>query len=203
MSLDLNTISNRAFRICGLPEVDFNAEDEQAALAMALTEQTVNACLSRQHWSFATRTFKLERDDTQEFRDGRAYAFNLPGDRLSPPLRLLSDPKDIRSIVRDFGLEQRFVYVDEAELWGRFIVKTDPDLWPPIFVEAVVFLLASHYALSAAQKVDLSQEFERKAVGSARENGCGGLMGQALALDPTPSNRQSPFDFDILNSARG
>lgn len=202
MPLDLNSIANRAFRLAGMPSVDMATESDQAQLAVSLTEPTVAACLSRQEWHFALKTFRLERDDTQQYRGGFRYAFNLPGGRLSAPLRLMRDARDIQTIVRYFGLEQNFVYADETELYGRFVVMVDPDLWPPAFVEAVVHLLASRFAL-AAQAIPLAQELERVAVGTAREDGLGGLMGQAAKLDAAAgANRQAIFVDDPFNTAR-
>jgi hypothetical protein len=203
MPLDLNTIANRAFRMAGLGSVDMAEESDQAELANSLTRPTIEACLSRQEWNFAIRTFRLDRDDTQEFCGGYRYAFNLPGDRLSGPIRLLTDPRERSSIVRNFACEGRFAYADEAVLYGRFMVMVDPDLWPPIFREAVVHLLASRFALAAAQQTTLAGELERLAIGTPREEGLGGLLGQAAKLDAASgSNREPAFLADTFNLVR-
>lgn len=204
MSHSLNAISDRAFILAGLPKVDFAEESDQAALAVETAEMVVDGALSRQEWSFNTEWFQLTRDDTRVARDGYAYAFNLPGDRLGTgPLRLQVDPNDRTTIVRNFGLVGRFLCTDEPVVWGKFSLRVDPDLWPPIFMQAVVMLLASYYCLSAAQKADLAAEYERKAVGSPRENGMGGLMGQAASMDAAATaNREPIFTSDPLNDAR-
>ena len=203
MPMDFNTIANQAFRLAGLPNVDFAAENDQAELAVSVTERTIYSCLSRQEWNWAMKTFRLDRDDTQEFRGGYRYAFNLPGGRLSQQLRVMTDPRNIDSIVRDFGQEGRFLYCDEQTVYARFMVMKEPDLWPAVFLDAVVTLLASRFALAAAQHISLAQELERIAIGTARDDGLGGLLGQAAKLDESSvANRQPMFVSDHFNLVR-
>lgn len=203
MPLDFNTIANQAFRMAGLPNVDFAAETEQAELAVSVTERTIKSCLSRQEWNWAMKTHRLDRDDTQDYRGGYRYAFNLPGGRLSQQLRVMTNPRDLDSLVRDFGQEGRFLFCDEPDVYARFMVMLDPDLWPAVFLDAVVTLLASRFAVAAAQQIPLAQELERMAIGTARDDGLGGLLGQAAKLDAAAgANRQPMFIQDQFNLVR-
>ena len=103
--------------------------------------QALRSLLSLHHWGFATRYEPLRRVDKQG--DARfAYVFALPSEVLE--MVALYDAAGERM---SFAVQGQYVLADQPQIWGQWIDgAVEPNAFPPLFVEALAWQLASMLA---------------------------------------------------------
>lgn len=152
-------ICNMALRHCGAGQSISNleAETSEAALACKLFyDQALGELLDAFPWPFAKKITALaliEDDPNDEW--GHSYA--LPSD-CSNPIRILSGVRNdtpesaIRFLIGSdaSGVSILYCDLDDAELEYVFF-HDDPVRYPPPFVKALAYLLATYLAPSLAK----------------------------------------------------
>lgn len=157
-------------------------------------------CFGVHDWAFCRRTSRLTRESAEP-QNGWRYGFALPGDRIGPPLKLLSDPRR-ETPLRSFDIEGETLFADEEQAWARCKVAVDPSAWPIQFAEVFATALASALAVPLRQDDGASAELEMKAFGHPREQGAGGIIGRLIAQDLAGRQVSSPLlREDPLTSA--
>lgn len=207
-------IKNRALARIGGGEIV--AEDENTELARqvdAIYQDRIDAVLGGYPWSFAKKTYRLDAlaktaangfdSDLLVFPTGWPHGFLLPGDRLSTPRKVMADPRNPDVPIRDFEIEAGLIYARHDKLWATFTVRVDPDVWPPPFRIAIVTLLAADLAIPVTHDTALAAELRAYAQGTPEENGRGGLIGRAIAVDVAGAVATAPLlALDPLGNAR-
>lgn len=146
-------------------------------------ESTVDACLGCYPWSFAKKTVPLARLDETPV-NGYPFVFQMPSERLSLPLKLLRDPRDPDTPYKSWTVEGGQVFADDEPLWGVFVFRVDPEDWPPVFVQAVIYALAAALVVPiSGNPGDNAEAMRRLAFGTQAENMRGGWLGQAMQAD--------------------
>lgn len=196
-------IANRALSMIGAPPISGLEEESDLSRAVNASLFTIIDTAHRvYHWKWARKRFQLAKAADAPL--GYSAAFNFPGAALSNPLGLYTDPKCQRgSLLRDFDTESRQVLCNAAAVYGRFIIRQDPSLWPADFTLAVTTWLAGSFAVPVSHDADLGAVLMAQAVGSPSEGFRGGLLGRAIAIDvSTGGTEDALLTDDPLTAAR-
>ncbi|KIZ47393.1 MULTISPECIES: hypothetical protein [Rhodopseudomonas] len=208
----LNIMNNALARIGGGALMDEDEDTDLAAQVKAVYYDRVDAIFGLHHWSFSSKTFKLDAlaaisengyDATaSKFITGWKYAFQMPGTRLSEPRKVMTDPRRPDDPFRDFFVEAGVLYADRAPIWASFTVRSDPAIWPPLFRLAVTTAIAADLCVPVTHDKTLAQALQADAEGMPSEGGRGGLLGRAMGKDLAGAPVSSPLSVDPLTSAR-
>jgi hypothetical protein len=209
---DIDVINNALSRIGAGPLFSLTEETDLAAQCNAIYRPVVNALIGRYAFSFASRTYRLDAvAATAEngydaagkcFATGWRYGFFLPGTRLSLPHRILDNPRAPNRPLRDYLIEEDKVFADRTPLWATVPVWTAIANWLPTFRLAAETLLAGHLAVPITHDKGFAADLIELAQGAPRDNGIGGLVGQAITLDAASSRSAAPMQSDPLGDAR-
>lgn len=203
-TIDKATIVNWALADIGQPaNFSIDTETNLGGIVARVWPRVVDRCFYLHDWSFCRRTTKLTRqNDAPE--NGWRYGFDLPGDRLGDPLKLMS--RIVRSDgdpLRNYDIEGDTVFADEPDVWARCKVYRDPETWDPGFRACFVTALAGYLAVPILQDTDLKEAQLREAFGTPSEGGAGGLFGRLVAQYRAGSPVASPLlRNDPLTDAR-
>lgn len=196
------TIVNWALSEIGLPP-KFSIDDEGALGAQIDIHwpRMEARCFGLADWTFCRRTSRLTRHAATP-DNGWQYGFDLPGDRIGPPLKLLSDPRR-ETPLRDFDIEGNSLFTDQRDAWARVKVALEPSAWPAQFTDAFAVALAGALAIPLLQDENMAAEKEMKAFGRPQEGGAGGMFGRIIAQDLAGKPVSSPLlRGDPLTMAR-
>ena len=189
---DLHVINQSLSKIGSKP---INALDEETSLARQATSAYFarrDMLLGRFPWEFAKQTLKLDQvaettgngfDPNEHWGNGWRHAFAMPGNRLSNPRKILTDPKRPDHPLRRFMIERGRVFADETPLWGTFTVGAAPELWTPAFMLAAITLVAADMAVPITQDQRLAEDLRELGEGPREMQGLGGLVAQAIAAE--------------------
>jgi hypothetical protein len=202
-TIDDVTICNRALtRIGGGQITSFDEDTDLARLCVAIYDDLVEGAFTLYHWKWPRRTRALDRL-SETPANGMLYAFGFPAGALSQPLKVLDSPRDANRPFRDFTMEGREIYANRDTLWASFIFRISPDQWPPVFRLGVTTWLASALAIPVSQDVNMKASLEAEAIGSPSEQGRGGIIGRAIAIDGATSGGEAPLlASDPVTAAR-
>jgi len=209
-----NEIVNRALAAINdtLPIENAAENSKQAVAARLLYDPTRQQLLRAAHWSFARKTAALTllkaAPGTPESPDTTATAWtpNFPSPPWLYEYLVPEDCQQIRFVVPRVGsdalrLPQKFVLASDTSEQGKQVNVllanqagamaiytadvTDESLWSATFQEAMVFGLASRFAMTIAGDKSLARMVSQQAmmaVNAAREtDGNGGLtLGESL-----------------------
>ena len=119
-----------------------------------------DVALEHRNWSFALRRVTLAAltNDSQQWR----YKYALPSDCLRPIELSQADIDDSLSPylegLTDYVVEGRAIYTNVPLATLRYLRRTtDTNLFPPTFVNAVSWLLASYLAGAITRDVKIKQ----------------------------------------------
>lgn len=196
-------IVNRALaRIGSPPLMTLDDEEDRARAAQLIYLTEVEAALGKMRWRFARKSYVLSRLAEPPV-SGWKFAYQLPGDFLGPPERLLRDPANAGSVLRDFEIEAGEVHCNADRVVARGTVMVQPTAWPPDFRKAVIVGLAAEFAVPETHDLNLAAALRQQAYGDPREGGRGGLLGMAIAVEVASSPPQEDVgDSNPLTDAR-
>lgn len=143
--------------------------------------RAVGHCFGLHDWTFCRRTARLSRIE-DEPETGYRYGFELPGDKIGPPQKVLCDPRS-QHPVRDFRIEGQVLFADVPDVWVVCKVAVDPSAWDWQWAGAFATCLASMLAVPLLQDMDLAGEKWAMAFGSPSQGGTGGIFGRLIAQD--------------------
>lgn len=189
----------------GKPLQHLDAENPSGRAVQLNYDSIVDACLGFYPWSFAKMTKLLSRlDETPE--NGYAYAYQMPGHRLSLPVKVLRSPRRPDEPYKDWTVEGGTLYADAEPLWGVFTFRVDPADWPPVFATAVTYALASALVIPiSGNATGVADAMRVLAFGTPAENMRGGWMGQAITADARnqPSRSVALSDNPLADARAG
>jgi hypothetical protein len=201
--IDELSIANGALAQFGGGEIfAFDEETELARKVNAVYEARRDSLLALHAWQFNRRTYKLDEiagsaengwDATDYWGNGYRHAFQLPGDAIGTPRRVLTNPRAPHAPLRDYLLEEGRLYADFHPLWASVGVRADPAAWPASFRLAAMVLIASDLAIPVAGDARLAEELRLRGEGPVELGGRGGLVGVAINQDVSGSPGPSPI----------
>lgn len=182
MTIDKAQIVNWALPELGLaPTFTIDDQTNLGAQVAIFWPRAIGHCFGLHDWTFCRQTVKLTRQLATP-STGYRYGFDLPGNRIGGPQKLLSDPRN-QLPLRDSRIEGQSLYADEASVWAVFKVAVDPSIWDSQWASAFATCLASMLAVPLLQDLDLAAEKWAAAFGSPSQGGAGGLFGRLIAQD--------------------
>lgn len=181
-------------RIGHTPIEDFSEETIGGESCQLIYDGTLEMCLDAYPWTWAQSAVQLTKT-AEVSKLGHLYVYQMPGDRIGGPQRLLDDITDEKSTVTLFALEVDRIHASVDPLYGVFKIKPDPSIWPGAFREVFVTALASRFAVAIAADKGLADSLWVEAFGNMSEQMRGGLMGAAIRADSRASPvRSLPHD---------
>lgn len=158
--------------------------DDQSSLGKDVAifwPRVVGRCFGLHDWTFCRLTYRLTRQAAAP-DTGYQYGFELPGNRIGQPVKLLSDPR-CQTPVRETRIEGNTLSANEPDIWAVCKVPVDVKIWDWQWADAFAVALAGALAVPRTQDVELAADKERKAFGSPSEGGTGGMFGRLIAQD--------------------
>jgi len=154
-------ICARALVLIGAaPLTSFSDGSTEATVASSLYEDTVRDMLSRHRWRFASGQAQLSR--LTAVPDARwDAAYQLPANLLILHAVTVTD-----SVIA-YDRYQDLVYCNagpDDTVIADYSFRADEYLWPPTFITAVEYQLASIFAYSVAAQEQLSDLMEKRAI---------------------------------------
>lgn len=157
---DIDICARALILIGASPITSFDDGTTEATVAANLYEDTVRDMLSRHRWRFASGQAQLSRlVDAPSAKWDAAY--QLPSDLILLHGVTISDDQVA------YDRYQDKVYCNataEDVVFADYTFQANEDLWPPHFVTAVQYQLASIFAYSVAAQEGLSDLFEKRAM---------------------------------------
>ena len=163
------SVSNLALLEIGVTRViaNFDEDSEEARVCKLMYPQARDQVLEDAEWSFATRRRALAQRTDVTVPSEWGGAFALPADCLIA--RRLEDGKRTRRpeaalpfTIEDDGEGRRVLYCNEAAPSLVYTTRvTNPELFPPRFVNAVKFRLASLLAMPIVKEGEIRKAMEQ------------------------------------------
>ncbi len=171
--------------------------------AALLYESVVEFNLGIYLFSFSRQIFPLSVDDSATALSGFTYVFDLPPERIEPPIYVTDDitSPDVR--FDRYVLIGDQVHADKNPLYAMCRYRPPVHRWSPTFRKATITSLASHLCLAMAHDKALSDQLRSQAYGSPSQDFRGGEMGAAIKADAysTPP-RKANWGSNFLTRVR-
>lgn len=195
MTIDRAKIINEALTDIGIgPMFSIDDGSELSEQIEATWGRVVDQIFGMHDWSFARKTFKNTRlEATPE--NGWRYAFDLPGNRIGNPLKIMDMAGHSPRPLRSFTIEEGKLFANCDQTWSLCKVLVDPDYWDPSFRSAFIVALGGYLAVPAWGDQDLRNDKLVEAFGTPSLQGTGGLFGRLMAQDKA----SSPIGEPLLN----
>jgi hypothetical protein len=137
------------------------AEAQASSVVYSLAR---DSCLASYPWSFATRRATLAVPATVT-RTGWEYVYTLPADCLVPRSLWVGTNTPLPAVRAEWTLEQNdagdglLLVANTADAELTYTAKvTDTNLYPPLFTNALAWLIASELAVPLAARTDLREQ---------------------------------------------
>lgn len=190
-------IVNAACARIGIEPLQSLADEIVAGQSASLMyEDTVDFNLALNPFSFAQEMRQLSRLSGFTPLTGYTYGFDIPGERLGPPIWLTDDPTDPDRRFAAFVLTGGRVHASVDPLYAMVKFRPDPHLWLPAFKSCAITALAAKFALSQASDRALYNELQTEAYGTPSENFRGGQMRVAIFSDSYATPPRKPNFFN-------
>lgn len=203
MSIDKATIINWALTDIGAgPMFSVDDDGDLAYQIENVWQAVVDRTFGMHDWTFARQTYRNTRHADRP-ENGWSYGFDLPGNRIGNPLKIMDQAGHSPRPLRNFTIEAGKLYCEAPETWSLVKVAVDPDTWLPEWRAAFVVALGAYLAVPVWQDKDLRADMLVEAFGTASREGTGGLFGRLMAQDKASNPIGSPqANDDPLTNAR-
>lgn len=199
----LDILNAACARIGVEPLQSLDDEITSGQSASLLYEDTVDFNLSLNPFSFAQEMRQLSRISNFTPLTGYDYAFDIPGERIGPPIWLTDDATDPDRRFTAFVLTGGRVHSSADPLYAMVKFRPDPHHWFPAFKSCTITATAAKLALSLASDRALYSTLQDEAYGTTSENFRGGQMRVAIAADSFATPPRKPnFYNNPLERAR-
>ncbi|MGI2031944.1 hypothetical protein ACRQ1B_06080 [Rhizobium panacihumi] len=136
---------------------------------------------------------------------GFEFVFEVPGEKIGPPVFFTDDPSDPDRRYTRFLLTSGRVHADDNPLYAMVNFRPDPHLWTATFKMATITALSGYLAFAIASDRNTQAQQLQAAYGTPSENFRGGQMRAALSEDgfANPPRRVSVARNPLEASWRG
>lgn len=155
---DIDVCARALIMIGAQPISSFSDGTTEATVASNLYEDTVRDLLARHRWRFASTQLQLSRlvDAPLDKWDA---AYQLPANVLVLHDLIVNG----YNVVYDRYQDMAYCNADESDVVvANFTFRADEDLWPPYFVTLATTQLASLFAYSIANNIEVADYLDRK-----------------------------------------
>lgn len=202
MTIDKATIINWALTDIGAgPMFSIDDDSDLAEQIEHCWQPAVDRIFGMHGWSFARKTYANVRlAETPE--NGWRFGFELPGNRIGNPLKILDQAGNSPRPLKRFSIEEGKLFCNASETWSLCKVEVDPDYWPPEWRSAFVVALGGYLAVPVWQDQDMRDARLVEAFGTPSREGTGGLFGRLMAQDRAsePIDEMGEQENPLLNS---
>lgn len=134
-------------------------------------------------FSFAREVRALSIDDNAHPLTGYSRVFDLPPQRIGPPLYVTDDASNPDRRFSAYKLSGDQVHTDAEALAAEIKFRPPPHRWSATFRGATITAVAARLAYSLAADRGMAEELHREAYGPPVENYRGGMMRAAINED--------------------
>lgn len=167
--------------------------DGEAGQAAALLYEEVSAFnLGVYQFSFARTIRQLARVSGAAPLSGWTYVFDLPPERVGPPLYVTDDVTDPDRRFNRYSLVDQTVHADSEPLYAMIKTSPPPTAWSATFRSVTVTALAAKLAFALASDRQTLETLTQVAYGSPMENFRGGQMRAAINEDAQATPPRKP-----------
>ncbi len=147
-------IVNQALQVIGVsPITSFDEEIEQARKAKQIYDTTLQFLLSEHRWNFAIRVKKLPLLTNNDLSDMYEYCYSKPSDIIK-----IVEVIDVNGYEIKYLDQDGKIYTNDENAYLRYVFYLeDANKYPPYFVEALKYKLASELSISLVGRTDLVQ----------------------------------------------
>lgn len=187
------------------PVQSFDDDDFGGQTASLIYEETVDFNLGIYRFSWSMEMRQLSRLTNAQPLTGWTKVFDLPPERLGPPLYLSDDITDPDRRFTRYTLTSERVHSDAEPLFAMIRFRPDPPRWSPPFRTATITALASKLAMASASDRTTMETLHQQAYGTPSEAFRGGQMGAAIRDDAhsTPPRRAGWENNPLSKAWRG
>jgi hypothetical protein len=169
-------------------------EDETiAGQAVSLIyEELVGFNIAVYPFSFARKIQPLSRIADAVPLSGWLYVFDLPAERIGPPIYVTDDITDPGRRFSRYSLVESQVHADCEPLHAQIKFLPSPNLWSATFRTVTITALASRLSFALASDRATMETLRNEAYGTPQDNFRGGQMRAAINEDSfsVPPRRQ-------------
>lgn len=203
MALRIDIINNALVRLGAAP---IQSETLTGTDAYVMIYDTViGALVSRYPWSFQTKFAQLGRLLTPPLSQWQ-YGYQLPADLLGTPRAVYASVPTgggwPELPVTAFEIMGDTLFTNETQIWLRYTFALSPARWPGYFTELAVMALAAEYAISVREDAALRNSIRTDVYGSSREQGEGGMLAEAKAIDASSQPSRTLSVVNPLTAGR-
>lgn len=167
-------------------------DGEAGAAAFLLHEEVSAFNFGVYQFSFARTLRQLARVDGAVPLSGWHNVFDLPPERVGPPLYVTDDITDPDRRFSRYSLVDAAVHCDADPLFAMIKIQPAPHLWSATFRSVTITALAAKLAFSLASDRQTMETLTQIAYGSSMENFRGGQMRAAINEDAQATPPRKP-----------
>lgn len=159
---------------------------------LRLYDDTIRFLIGLKRWRFATRTVLLSRLAEAPASGFWLHQHKLPNDRIGLPDALFDKSRADSGVAggrpfTDYELGEDVVLTDAVTIYCRYRFIPTVPMWPALFRECAIVLLASHCAATINEDNGVRDELRQEVLGDPRVPGALGLVGKASSFDAQSS----------------
>lgn len=190
--LALDIVNAACAQIGEEPLQSLEDETDAGQSAQLIYQDVVDFNLGLYPWTFGKTLKQLSQDDTTTPYSGFELVYDLPAERLEPPIYLTDVITDPDRRFTAYALVGAKVHTDADPLFAMIKYRPDPHNWSATFRAATITALASRLAVSLGHDRAMSESKRAEAYGTPSEQFRGGQLGAAMRADAfaTPPRRQ-------------
>lgn len=181
MNTDISICSRALIMLGEKPISSFDERRSTAQICANIYPGLKATILSAHPWRFAMQKKKLSRETTAPINEWK-YSHIIPPESLSGGVHAVFNDETYSMAVNEFEIFGRRVYSNYEEIWCDYKANVDESQWPEHFANLMVYALAADIAFAVVDQQNVADSMAIKAYGNPSENGVGGAMGMALAL---------------------
>lgn len=161
------------------PITSFNDGTDRASVCDRLYPDVRDSTLSMYRWSFSMKKIGLAQLVTSPVSFWQ-YAYQLPGDRLSTPIKVFHLSNQGSPIQKDWEIQGDQLLTNLTSIFIDYQFQTPEYAMPQYFVQLLKYQMAWHLAEPVTEQADKSALWRRVALGDPAENGRGVTSGSPV-----------------------
>ena len=197
------SICARALVLLGeKPISSFDENRDAARVCSNIYEGLRDTILAQHPWRFLMAKKKLTKQAAAPAGEW-SYAHLIPTDAMDRKVHALFDSTTSKTPMTEFEVFGNEVYSDREELWADYKVEKTEAEWPESVALLMVYAVAAEIAFTITDQQNTALYWTEKAYGSPSENGLGGQMGMALAMEAQTQGNIPIHSMEFVDARHG